>query len=179
MIAVIVPIVLVVIFVVSSGMFFPVARYLRGAPSRASVVKPLDIVAFATLVDREDELFLRNKLPLRVFIRIKRQRVRLTLRYVARLAANAAAILQLHKIDWQMAQANTELDTKATATLDLATRIRLECFAVSLKLSIEFIFPSLQFKTTTLVPQYRALRESMAQLQKMATGNSLGLVSAL
>jgi hypothetical protein len=177
--AVIIPIVLVVIFVVSSGMFFRAARYLRGAQSRASVVKPFDIVAFATLLDREDELFLRNKLPLRVFTRLKRRRVRLTLRYVARLAANAAAILQRHKINWQMAQADAELDTQTTAILDLATRIRVECFAVSLKLAIEFIFPSLQFKTTMLVPQYRALRESTAQLQRMAVGNHLRVVSAL
>jgi hypothetical protein len=179
MIAVIIAIVLVGIFVVSSGMLSGVARYVRGAQSRASALKPFDIVAFATLLDREDELFLRNKLPLRVFTRLKRQRVRLTLRYVARLAANAAAILQQHKIDWQVAQGDAELDTKATAILDLATRIRLECFAVSLKLAIELIFPSLQFKTTTLVPHYRALRESMAQLQEMAVGNSLGLVSPL
>lgn len=179
MIAIIISIVLVGIFVVSSGMLFGVTRYLRGAQSRASVVKPFDIVAFATLLDREDELFLRKQLPLRVFTRLKRQRVRLTLRYVVRLAANAAAILRTHRIDWQMAQVDAELDTKATAILDLAARIRLECFAVSLKLLIEFIFPSRQFQTTTLVPQYRALRESMAQLQKMAVGTSLGLVSAL
>src|SRR5258707_10582494 len=146
MIAVIVPIVLVVIFVVSSGMFFRVARYLRGAPSRASVVKPFDIVAFATLVDREDELFLRNKLPLRVFIRIKRQRVRLTLRYVARLAANAAAILQLHKIDWQMAQANTELATKATPNLVLATPIGRQCFAAPSRVLIGVILPASRVK---------------------------------
>ena len=61
--ALLIPIVLVAVFATSVAMLLGVARYLRGARSQPAVVKPLDMAAFAVLLDREDELFLRDRLP--------------------------------------------------------------------------------------------------------------------
>ena len=51
------------------------SRRMRAA---GQPVRPLDLQAFRTLMDRDDELFPRTKLPHREFTRLKRLRVSLT-----------------------------------------------------------------------------------------------------
>src|SRR5258708_25375772 len=61
-----------------------------------AVQRSIDIKAFRTLIDREDENFMRVKLSRRSnFFRFKRQRIRVTWAYVARMSANAAVILRI------------------------------------------------------------------------------------
>src|SRR4051812_35157047 len=58
-------------------------------------IRPVDLQAFRTLMDRDDEIFMREKLPRGKFFRLKRQRIRVTFRYVARIASNASAVLHM------------------------------------------------------------------------------------
>ncbi|HJX83337.1 MAG TPA: hypothetical protein VJ723_03230, partial [Candidatus Angelobacter sp.] len=73
--------------VCAAGAFFMAVR----SRTQHATVQPLDVAAMRTLIDREDELFLRKSLAGRSFRQLKRQRIRVTAKYVDRVAANSAA----------------------------------------------------------------------------------------
>src|SRR5262245_55306302 len=105
-------------------------------------LRPVDVQALRTLMDRDDELFLREKLPHSRFCRLKRQRIRVTMSYVSRISANSSVVMRLGESallnsDPQVAQA-------AVQVIELATQIRMQCILASAKLAAEFVVPSLQ-----------------------------------
>ncbi len=149
------------------ALFYTAARN-RGMQSRTAL-RPVDVQALRTLLDRDDELFLHEKLPYRRFRRLKRERIRVTLRYVGRVAGNASVVMRLGESarlspDPQVAQA-------AAQVLDLAAQIRLQCLVAFAKLTTEFAVPSLQLTPATLAPKYQALRENVLRLGALETQN--------
>src|SRR5262249_61120648 len=74
------------------GVFWTVAR--NRSKQSHNQVRPVDVQALRTLLDRDDELFLRENLPNRRFRHLKRHRIRGTVRDVGRGADNAAVILR-------------------------------------------------------------------------------------
>ena len=132
-------------------------RHAAGQP-----VRPLDLQAFRTLMDRDDELFLRTKLPHREFTRLKRLRVSLTWKYVGRIAGNAAAVL--HMAEGARQNADSEAAQVAAQVVDIATQIRMQCIVSWAKLAVEFMFPSMQLNPAMLEPKYQALRENLRHL---------------
>src|SRR5689334_20282244 len=73
-----------------------IAIFLGGLHSRRShaVQRSVDLKAFRTLMDRGDENFLRAKLSRSAFFRLKRQRTKVTWKYVSRMSFNAKIVLQ-------------------------------------------------------------------------------------
>src|SRR5262245_35572823 len=103
-------------------------------------LQPVDVQALRTLMDRDDELFLREKLPYSGFRRLKRQRIRVTLHYVSRISANSSVVMRWGEearlnADPQVAQA-------AAQVMELAAQIRLQCMIAYAKLVAEFAVPS-------------------------------------
>ena len=129
---------------------------------RHATVQPLDVAAMRTLIDREDELFLRKNLAGKSFRQLKRQRIRVTVKYVDRVAANSAAVLRLGEAG-RMSD-DPEVAQTAARIADLATQIRGQCWLAYAKLGVEFAFPSFQLTPAVLVPQYQSLRENVMQL---------------
>ena len=58
-------------------------------------VRPLDLNAFRMLMDRDDELFLRDHLSHENFSHLKRRRIRVTWKYVSRIAGNTSVVVRL------------------------------------------------------------------------------------
>jgi len=140
--------------------------------------RPVDLNAFRTLTDREDEFFMREKLPRSKFTHLKRQRIRVILRYVARIAANASAVLHISE---EAARLNPtpEVAQAATQVMELATQIRLQCLVAMAKLSLEYAMPSLQLTPAMLVPKYLSLRENLKHLGSLEPQSSVPLASAI
>jgi len=138
----------------------------RGEQSRRSI-QPVDLEAFRTLSERDDELFLREKLPDPGFRRLKRQRIRVTLRYVGRISGNAAVVMRLGQE--ARLSADPEIARTATQVLEMAGHIRLQCLMAFAKLSVEFAVPSLQLTPAVLVPAYQNLRENVLRLGALET----------
>jgi hypothetical protein len=138
----------------------------RRESSRRSI-QPVDLEAFRTLSERDDEFFLREKLPNSSFRRLKRQRIRVTLGYISRIAGNASVVMRLG----QQAQLNPDPEVARTAAqiLELAGQIRLQCLLAFTKLSVEFAVPSLQLTPAVLVPAYQNLRENVMRLGTLET----------
>lgn len=139
---------------------------------REKNLRQVDLKAFRTLMDREDELYLREKLSRARFLQLKRQRILVAFRYVGRIASNAAAIMRLS--GQARASENADVARTAAQITELATQIRLHCLVAFAKLSVEFAFPSLQLTPAALAPRYQALRESvlrLGSLQEMSVAN--------
>lgn len=141
-------------------LFYVAVRNRRRQSHRG--VQPVDLQAFRTLNERNDEFFLREKLPQRRFRSLKRQRIRVTMGYVGRIAGNASVVMRLGQEarlspDPQVAQA-------AAQVLELATQLRMQCLVAFAKLSAEFAVPSLQLTPAVLVPAYQNLRENVMRL---------------
>lgn len=139
--------------------------------------RTVDLNAFRTLMDRDDELFLKEKLPRSKFTHLKRHRIRVTVRYVGRIAANASAVL--HVGEAARLSPTPEVASAAAQVMELAAQIRLQCLVALAKLSLEYAMPSLQLTPAMLVPKYQSLRENVRRLGDLQTQNQVPLASAI
>lgn len=142
------------------GLFYMAVRSRRKHAHQA--LRPVDLKAFRTLMDREDELFLRQRLPRFRFSRIKRRRVGVTMRYVGRIANNVSVVMRVSAA--ARVSPDPEVAKTAVQITELASQVRLQCIAALLKLSLEFALPSLQLKPAVLAPEYQKLRENVTRL---------------
>jgi hypothetical protein len=152
---------IVIALALSALALFYVAVRNRRKQSRQSI-QPVDLQALRTLTERDDEFFLREKLPNSRFRSLKRQRIRVTMSYVSRIAGNAAVVMRLG----QEARLNPdpEVARAAAQVLEMATQIRIQCLLAFAKLSAEFAVPSLQLTPAVLAPAYQNLRENVIRL---------------
>jgi hypothetical protein len=149
------------------------SRRKQAGPAFRSV----DLNAFRTLMDRDDELFMKEKLPRGEFFHLKRQRIRVTVRYVARIAANASAVLRVGEAA-RLSPAPEVAQTAAQVT-ELAGQIRVQCLLAFAKLTMEYAMPSLQLTPAILEPKYQTLRENMKRLSNLQTQNPVPLATAI
>src|SRR6476661_8267881 len=148
--------VIVIALALCAVMLFYMA--VRGRIKKAGQsFRPVDLNAFHTLIDRGDELFMKEKLPRSKFVRLKRQRIRVTARYVGRIASNASAVL--HASAAVRVSPMPEVAAAAAQVTGLAAQIRMQCLVAWGKLSLEYAIPSLQLTPALLVPRYQTLRE--------------------
>jgi hypothetical protein len=145
------------------GLFYMAVRARKRRASQT--VHPVDLKAFRTLVDRDDEVFLKERLPRSRFSRIKRQRVAVTMRYVGRIANNASIVMGMGEA--ARLSSDPEVAQTASQIVDLATQLRLQCIVALAKLSLEYAVPSLQLTPAVLAPEYQKLRENVVRLGKL------------
>lgn len=154
--------IVITVFVLCALLIFVVALRSR----RSHGVQPLvDINAFRVLVDRDDENFLRVKLSRNAFFRLKRERIRVTWGYVARMARNA-------KIDLRVGEnkrldPNPRIAEQAARSIELASQVRVHCLVAFAKMGVEFAFPSVQLTPARLAAEYESLRDSVARLASL------------
>ncbi len=156
-------------------LFYVAVRSRRRTAARR--VRPVDLKAFRTLTDREDEFFLRDRLPRSRFHKLKRQRIGVALRYVNRIANNASAVMRLG--DAARLNPDPEVAQAAAHVMDMAAQIRLQCLLAYAKLSVEFAVPSMQLTPAILAPQYQALRENVARLGRLQMPGAAPLPAAI
>jgi hypothetical protein len=149
---------------------------LRSRRSHA-VQRSIDIKAFRTLVDRDDENFMRVKLSRRMFFRLKRQRLRLTWAYVARMSGNAAAVLRLGET--ARLSSDPRVAQQAAHAIELASQIRIRCVVAFAKMGVEFAFPSLQLTPVLLESKYVSLRDIVAQLVSLQSQSEAPVAVAI
>lgn len=167
---------LIIAFALSALLLLYVAVRSRRKTARRRI-QPVDLKAFRTLTDRGDELFLRERLPGSRFRRLKRQRIGVTVRYVSRIAGNAAAVMRLGEA--ARLSPETEVAQAAVQVMEMAAQIRLQCIKAYAKLSLEFAVPSLQLTPAVLAPQYQTLRENVARLGRLQTAGATPLPAAI
>ena len=156
------------------GLFYTAVRSRRIQAGQS--VRPVNLKAFRTLMDRDDEMFLRGRLPRSKFSHLKRERIRVSLRYVSRIAGNASAVLRMGEAA-RLSPA-PEVAEAANQVMELATQIRLQCLVAMAKLVAEYAIPSLQLTPAMLAPKYQSLRDSVSRLGAL-TQNRAPLAAAI
>jgi hypothetical protein len=140
------------------GYAFKGFRSRRAEPS----ARPVDLRTIRVLNDREDEVFLRESVPVRRFKALKRQRIGVTLKYVDNIAHYVTAT---QAVTQQFCEsADPAAAHQAMQIMDLAAEIHRQCMVARIKLTVEYVFPSLQLSPAMLVPRYQAFRESVNRL---------------
>ena len=122
-------------------LFYMAVRIRR--KQAAQSLRPVNLKAFRDLMDRNDEIVLRGKVPRSEFFRLKRDRIRVTLRYVTRIAGNASAVLRVSEAT--RLGSTPEVADEATQMMKLARQIRLQCLLEMGKLMAEYAIPYLRF----------------------------------
>jgi len=150
---------------------------VRGRRHSENKFRNVDLSAFRTLMDRDDELFLKKSLPRSKFSHLKRQRIRVMMRYVARIASNASAVMQLSEA--ARTSPAPEVAQAAAQVTELATQLRLQCVVALAKLSVEYAIPAMQLTPAMLAPKYQSLRDNLRILGDLQTQNAIPLPSAI
>ena len=159
--------IVVALALVAVGVFYTAVRN-RSKQSRNSF-RPVDVQALRTLLDRDDEIFLREHVSYRRFCRLKRRRISVTVRYVGRVAGNASVVMRLGES--ARLSPDPEVARAAAQVLDLAAQIRVQCLLAFAKLAAEFALPSLQLTPATLALKYQALRDNVMRLGALEMQN--------
>ncbi len=155
---------------------FFVALRSRRKQAVARGEQPLDVPAFHTLVDRQDEVFLRERLPRKELYRVKRLRISVTWKYVSRISDNSAVVLRQAGMDRQNPDVNVA--EAASQVVDLASQVRMQCLVAFAKLATEFVFPSMELTPAVLAPKYETLQQNVSRLRALHPENVRQLVSA-
>lgn len=139
--------------------------------------RPLDLSAFHTLGDRDDETFFRERLSRKEFFHWKRLRIRVTWKYVRRIADNCAVAMR----ETSDLRFNPDTNVAATAaeSVDLASQIRVRCVVAFAKLTVEYAFPSMQLTPAVLAPKYESLRQNLSRLGSLHPQDLAPLASAI
>lgn len=127
-------------------------------------VRHVDLSAFSTLLNRDDEEFFREKLTRSEFSHLKRLRIRVTWKYVRRIADNSAVAMRETSMQRLDLDPNANVAETAGEIADLAAQIRVQCVVAFAKLAVEFAFPSVQLTPAVLAPKYESLRQNLSRL---------------
>ena len=167
--------VIVIALALCAVMLFYMA--VRSRRTQAETFRAVDLNALRTLMDRDDELFLRRSLARKKFAQLKRQRIRVIMRYVGRIASNASAVMHVGAA--ARSNAVPEVAQAAAQVTELATQIRLQCLVALAKLSVEYAMPSVQLTPAVLAPKYQSLRDNLRVLGDLQTQNATPLATAI
>jgi hypothetical protein len=126
----------------------------------------VDVRVFRTLVDRNEERFLRGCLPPDQYRSVQRRRIKLALQMVQLVFENARMITRLA----QVAKANYDpvLTPQADKLLAAALRLRLDLALATLSLSLKWLAPSLPLVVPAWGPRYRFVTSSLGRIQRLS-----------
>ncbi len=116
-------------------------------------IRALDIEAFRNLVDPEEEAFLRSRLPVAEFKRIKRERARAALSYVRALSSVSLQFARLG--DAARRSPDPVIAASGKQIADSAIYLRLRALDAGAQLMLAAAFPSLDpLRLRSLLQQY-------------------------
>ena len=165
--------IVIILALCAIGLFYTAARSRK--KRAAQNIRPIDMKAFRAITSRDDENFLRRRLPRSEFSRLKRKRIRVTTLYVKRMSNNAAIVMRIGEM--ARTSANPDVVQVAAQISETASQIRLQCIVAFVKLALEFAVPSLQLNPAMLEPSYQALRDNIARLGRLQ--NAAPLAAAI
>ncbi len=150
---------------------------VRNLEDLAGQTQPVDFAAFSNLLDASQDRFLKERLPLAEYRRLRRERLRATLEYVKRLAHNAQVLMRLGEAarsspDPQVAQA-------AQALVNNGLRMRLLAMQVQAKLYGELLIPQFSTELEPVAERYRQLTEAAGLLARLQQPAFAGRVAAM
>ena len=131
----------------------------------ATRLHAIDLEAFQNLLDRQEEEYLRENLPVSDFHVMQRERMKAALVYLRALSQNGALLLQLGQ------SAKTSSDPRVAEAgqhiVDNAVRLRLYTLRVRARLYVKIAFPTAKLEPARVVNEYQEARNWAALLGRL------------
>jgi hypothetical protein len=124
----------------------------------------IDVQVFQTLLDHNEQRYLRRSLPPRQFKLLHRRRIRLALRMLQLVEKNAEMLIRLGHV--ARLKHDPELTGQANELIATAIRFRFNLLLAKPCLYMEWLLPSLGSPLAILGVRYRHLLDSLARLQQ-------------
>ncbi len=112
---------------------------LRGVDDIPSYTRPVHMPALLNLLDESQQQFLRERLPGDEFNALQRKRIRALIKYIDRIAGNAAVLQRVGDLARQSADPRVVSAAEELATLALQTRIYASLARLQLFASLVFV----------------------------------------
>lgn len=128
----------------------------------ASQLQPVDLNAFRNLIDKGEELYLREHLDPADFRSIQRERKLAAIEYIRCAASNAAILIRLAEVAQQ--SPDPAISSAAEKLLENAFRLRLYCFRVVPRLYVSVLVPSAGLVPARLADSYDTITRQVVML---------------
>jgi hypothetical protein len=144
---------------------FQAWRYLRPGEADRQLT-PIDLEAFSTLTDPEEETLLKTNLSAAEFRLAQRLRIRAIKAYVSALSRNASVLIAAGQA------ARNDSDGQMTASareiIQRAMRLKIWCLLYSVRLNAALVFPGLFSPASAIAGPYRAVTSLATKLLRKA-----------
>ncbi len=127
-----------------------------------SQLRPIDVDAFRNLIDPREEEFLRQRLPVREFRSVHRERMLAAVEYVWCAAQNAAILIRLGEAAKQ--DSDPAVSTAAGKLVDNALRLRLYAFQAVPRLYLGILFPHTSLRPYLIAETYDIMTRQVVML---------------
>ncbi|HUO15676.1 MAG TPA: hypothetical protein VMX38_11870 [Verrucomicrobiae bacterium] len=117
-------------------------------------IQPLDIEAFRNLTDPAEEAYLRKRLPVGDYRRVRRERLRATSAYVQVAGRNAGVLIQLGQM--ALVSSNASTAEPARQLVDQALLLRRNCAFALIRIHVALVLP---FRGESVVPVLRGYEQ--------------------
>jgi hypothetical protein len=118
-------------------------------------MREIDLPALRNLLSREEDEFLKASLPPNAYRRVRRARISAVQQYLEWIAENCATLLRLIELSREQ-RAKLVEDESAMLAAE-AVRLRAASLGLWLLLGLQYLFPVLDFRPTSLVRNYERL----------------------
>lgn len=133
-------------------------RQLKSLEDFQAQWQPIDVEAFANLLDPSEERFLQEKLSSSEFRKIRRRRLLVIWEYVGRISANTRLMVQAGQI---IQHHNSGMEAiRARHHVQDAMRLRHLVFAAQLSLVVKFALPGMETPLQTMLQKYGDIAHS-------------------
>jgi|SRR5215469_11280833 len=121
-----------------------------------------DTQAFLTLLDPDEEAFLRHQLPSKAYYRVRRMRIRAIIAYLTEACANARILLAY--AERTMGSSNPEAAARARQLAAAAVKFQLLAVVVRSRLTLLWLFPSGDLLNGDFIKSYEQLRWGLQRI---------------
>ena len=141
------------------------AARIRTAADIIGRIEPLDLAAFANLMDPAEESYLRENLPTADFRAVHRSRLLAAADYVKCAAANASLLLRLG--DAARSSSDSSIAEAGAALSAQALKLRVSAIMLLARIYAGIAMPGVSVPSGSLVEGYGELTGSVARLSRI------------
>lgn len=123
--------------------------------------KSVDVLALSSLIDTEEERYLRENLSRSDFKMIRRKRLAVTWEYLSRLGANARLMVQAGQAIQHSSCGERSLEARALVADSM--RLRNAVLLAQFSVAARFVFPEVHSPIASALEQYSSIRGSIEQ----------------
>lgn len=151
-------------------------RSARTPEELLSALHPVDVSAFRTLTDPDEESYLRANLPPAEFRRLQRARLRAAAAYVSSTAHNAGVLLRLGEAG--RLNPKPEIARAARELANGALELRIKSLGALMFLYARIVYPSSELRLSRMFDSYIQVRDGALRFSRLQMPTAASRIEA-